>query len=220
MYATAWSGGNRVAPFADLLQRRTADVLHDDVAHRGTCLVGMLDEVDDPNDVLVVDLGKSLGFGSATAIASASRCHQTLEHDPAVVHVAVARQVDPAESAVRDATLNLVLAAHKVAARKLRSERESVPHWVQKPRASRAAVASATDGRVASWFPQSRWSSGTCGSVKIAAAGSPFGTGGIATTPAPRRPRPLPDFGNPIWAARPTRAVELSGALRSPHVAG
>jgi hypothetical protein len=40
----------------------------------------------------------------------------------------------------------------------------------------------------------------------IAATGSPLGTRGIATTPAPRRPRVLADFDDPLRTVRADRA--------------
>jgi hypothetical protein len=53
--------------------------------------------------------------------------------------------------------------------------------------------------------------------VIIAAAGSPFGTRGIATIPAPRRPRALEDFDD---ALRPVRADRALGLLSALAVAG
>jgi hypothetical protein len=64
-----------------------------------------------------------------------------------------------------------------------------------------------------SGLPQNRLPSGTCGLVMIAAAGSPFGMRGIATTPAPRRPRVLADFDDPLRAVRADRALGLLSAL-------
>jgi hypothetical protein len=46
----------------------------------------------------------------------------------------------------------------------------------------------------------------------IAAAGSPFGMRGIATTPAPRRPRALADFDDPVRPVRADRAEPLWAA--------
>jgi hypothetical protein len=40
----------------------------------------------------------------------------------------------------------------------------------------------------------------------IAATGSPLGTRGIATTPAPRRPRVLVDLDDPLRTVRADRA--------------
>ena len=68
--------------------------------------------------------GEDLGGGGSHGVGVAG-VQQTLEHHPAVVHVAVDRQVDPAEAAVRDASLYLVLTADEVAARKLGNERVS-----------------------------------------------------------------------------------------------
>jgi hypothetical protein len=46
----------------------------------------------------------------------------------------------------------------------------------------------------------------------IAAAGLPFGTRGIATIPAPRRPRVLVDIVDPLRADRADRALGLLSA--------
>ena len=56
--------------------------------------------------------------------------------------------------------------------------------------------------------------SGTCGSVRIAATGSPFGMRGISTIPAPRRPRPLPIVDEPVRAVR-TDAVRADGVAEA-----
>ena len=110
----------RVTRVADLLERVPAHVLHDDVADLDACRVVMLDEVVDPDDVRMLHLGQSQGFGLGSGHGvGVAGVHQSLEHDPAVVHVAVDGQVDPAESAVRDTSLNFVLAAHQVPARQL-----------------------------------------------------------------------------------------------------
>jgi hypothetical protein len=47
----------------------------------------------------------------------------------------------------------------------------------------------------------------------MAAAGSPFGTRGIATIPAPRRPRVLVDLPDPLRVDRADRALGLLSAL-------
>jgi hypothetical protein len=57
-----------------------------------------------------------------------------------------------------------------------------------------------------SGLPQNRLPSGTCGSVIIAAAGSPLGMRGMATIPAPSLPRELVDFDEPVRAVRAERA--------------
>jgi hypothetical protein len=61
-------------------------------------------------------------------------------------------------------------------------------------------------------LPQNRLPSGTWGSVRIAAAGSPFGMRGISTIPAPRRPRLLDIVDDPVRAVR-TDAVARLGAV-------
>jgi hypothetical protein len=109
-----------------------------------------------------------------------------------------------------------------------RSPRESlganeyrVPHWVQTPSGhpdwpSRARPTGLWHSRL----PQNRLASGTCGSVMIAAAGSPFGTGGIATIPAPRRPRALADFDDLAGAICTDRAVELPRTVAVAGICG
>ena len=85
-----------------------------------------------------------------------------------------------------------------------------VPHTVQKPSAGPGWPSRA---RPTGWWhsglPQNRLASGTCGSVRMAAAGSPFGTGGIATIPAPRLPRALADGDDAL------RAVRTDGSEKS-----
>jgi hypothetical protein len=49
----------------------------------------------------------------------------------------------------------------------------------------------------------------------IAATGSPLGTRGIATTPAPRRPRVLVDLDDPLRAVRADRADCAVESLRA-----
>ena len=160
-------------------------------------------------------LREGLGFGGGSSHGvGIGGVHQTLEHHPAVVHVAVDRQVDPAEAAVRDASLNFVLAARPDRREKAWARRRIVSRiGQQKPSVAPGCPSlPRPTGSLHSWLPQNRCRSGTCGSVRIAADGSPLGTGGIETTPAPRRPRPVPDFVNPVWAARPGPVAPL-GAL-------
>src|SRR6478672_9640580 len=102
-----------------------------------------------------------------------------------------------------------------------RSPRESlgtneyrVPHWVQKPSARPGCPSCPRPtGRLQSGLPQKRRPSGTCGLARIAAAGSPTGMRGMATTPAPSRPRVLPDFAETARAVVGDRTVELAGAV-------
>ena len=140
-----------VVRLADLLQRRAADVLHDDVADRRASGILVLDEVVDADDVRVFHFGEGqrFGFGGGHGVGVGG-IDQTLEHHPAVVHVAVDRQVDPAESAVRDAAPHLVLPADQVAAGKLGNEREwGSARGAEALRATGRSVARPSDGLVA-----------------------------------------------------------------------
>ncbi len=119
----------RPAPVGDLLERLAADVLHDDVAVQGAGpLVEVLDEVVDPDDVGVLDLGEEAALGDR-------RCHgvlvagvqQALEDDPAVRDGPVDGEVDPAQTAVRQAARHLVLAVDDVPGPQLRHEGVRVP---------------------------------------------------------------------------------------------
>src|SRR5689334_12410452 len=111
---------------AHLLQRLAADELHHDVANRDPRRIRMLDEVVDLDDVRMLDPRERenlrLGHGHRLGIAGVE---QALEHHPAVFDVAVGRQVDPAEAAVRYRALNFVLAADDFTARKLGNKRVS-----------------------------------------------------------------------------------------------
>ena len=96
-----------------LPQRRAADVLHDDEAGLAA---GGFDEVDDLHDPRVRDLREELAFGLHDGeVAFVGRGHHALEHDPAVGHVVVLGQVDPAEAAVGDGAGDFVLAGDEVA---------------------------------------------------------------------------------------------------------
>ena len=97
------------------------------------------------------DLGEreDLGRGGGHRVGVAG-VQQALEHHPAVVHVAVDRQVDPAEAAVRDAALHLVLPADEVAARQLGNERVSrAALGAEALGAPGLSVAAASDGLAA-----------------------------------------------------------------------
>ena len=103
------------AGVADLGQRRPADVGHDDVvgcvfpAH--VVVLDVPDEVVDRDDVGVAELGQELALGAGRGERSrVVRVEDALEHDPAVVDVAVDGEVDPAEAAVRQRAAHLVLA--------------------------------------------------------------------------------------------------------------
>ena len=135
------AGGPRVDQ--DLLERLAADVLHHDVAGRlARPPVRVLDEVVDPHDVRVLDLGQelALGHGRGHRVRVAG-VQQALEHHPAVADVVVPGQVDPAEPAVREAAEHLVLPGHQVAGLQLRAEREPGPavpaEALGQPRAAR-----------------------------------------------------------------------------------
>jgi hypothetical protein len=96
-----------------------------------------------------------------------------------------------------------------------------VPHWVQKP-SVRPGFPSAPrpTGLPQSVLPQNLLPSGTFGSPRIAAAGSPRGTRGITTTPAPRRPRELDERDDPVRAVPVERAVgRLAAVGRDPAAA-
>src|SRR3954469_25728857 len=89
-----------------------------------------------------------------------------------------------------------------------------VPHWVQKP-STRPGLPSPLrpTGLPQSVLPQNRLLSGTLGSVRMAAAGSPFGIRGIETTPAPRRPRVFAHLEAPVRAVPAERAVGRLAAV-------
>jgi len=108
-----------VAPLLEqILQRRPADVLHDDVAR---ALV--LDEIEDLHDVGVLDLGQESAFGQRRRHrVLITGVQQTLEHHPPVRHVVVPGQVDPAQAAVSQAAHHLVLGRDQHARHQLRTE--------------------------------------------------------------------------------------------------
>ena len=91
-------------------QRFTTDIFHDDVADWLAPGIRVFDEVEDLHDRWVRYFGEELPFrhrdGLCLGIAG---MHQTLEHHRSLVDVVVNSQVHPAQSAVRDATLDLVL---------------------------------------------------------------------------------------------------------------
>ena len=85
----------------------------------------MGDEVVDLHDQRVLDLGEELplhdGHRERVLVAGVQ---QALEHHPAVGHVAVAGQVDPAQPAVGEAAGDLVLVGDQVAGLELGREGE------------------------------------------------------------------------------------------------
>ena len=116
--------GDRQLVTPGLLERRSADVLHHDVADRVAVAVGVLDEVVDLHDPRVRHLGQELPLGHRDRLGfGVTGMHQTLEHDGPFVDVVVERQVHPAQPAVRDAALDLVLVGDHVAGNQLRQER-------------------------------------------------------------------------------------------------
>ena len=116
--------GDRQLVAPGLLERRSADVLHHDVADRIAVLVGVFDEVEDLDDPRVRDLGEELPLGHRDRLRlGVTGMHQTLEHDGPLVDVVVEGQIHPAQAAVRDAALDLVLVGDHVAGHQLRQER-------------------------------------------------------------------------------------------------
>ena len=106
-----------------LLQRGAADVLHHDVADRVAVLVVVLDEVVDLDDPGVGHLGQELALGHRDRLGfGVAGVHQPLEHHRPVVDVLVERQVHPAQPAVGDAALDLVLVGDDVPDAQLRHE--------------------------------------------------------------------------------------------------
>ncbi len=106
-----------------VLQRGPAHVLHHDVAG---ALV--LYEVEDLDDVGMLDLGQEspLGHRGLHGV-SVTGVEKALEDDPAVGHVAVAGQIDPAEPAVGQAADDFVLSRSQVPLPQFRAERKGVP---------------------------------------------------------------------------------------------
>ena len=85
----------------------------------------MFDEVVDLDDAGMVHHGEELTFGDGDRLRLLSaRLEQALEHHPPIAHVAVDRQIDPADAAVGDAALDVVLAGHQLAGLQLWRERE------------------------------------------------------------------------------------------------
>ena len=121
--------------------------------------------------------------------SSSPRVEQPLQDDPPVGHVAVAGEVDPAQPAVGEAAADLVLAGDELAGRQLGHERERV---AAAPAEALGAPGRRRPGcarRARRSSPQNRRCSATWGSAITAVAGSLAGTGGISTSPAPRRRR-------------------------------
>ena len=84
----------------------------------------MLDKVEDLHDLRVHDLGEKLPFGHCDGLClGVTGVHQTLENHRTVVDVVVDRQVDPAQTSVRDAALHLVLPGHDISGIQLGQKR-------------------------------------------------------------------------------------------------
>ncbi len=110
----------------DLLERLAAHILHHDVAgHLSGAPVRVLDEVVDPDDIGVLDLGQELplGDGGRHGVGVAG-VQQALQHHPPVADVVVLGQVDPAEAAVGEAAEHLILADDQFSRLQLGAERE------------------------------------------------------------------------------------------------
>ena len=187
--------GDRQLVAPGLLERRSADVLHHDVADRVAVLVGMLDEVVDLDDPRVRHLGEELPLGHRDLLRlGVAGMHQTLEHDGPFVDVVVEGQIHPAQPAVRDAALDLVLVGDHVAGTQLRQERiraaaVRAPALRQRPAVGRrpADRACRSSSRTVSTRPQRDWSSARTADRSRAPAGSPPDrrrAGGSATAPA------------------------------------
>src|SRR5690606_12208802 len=87
--------------------------------------VRVLDEVVDLDDVRVLDVGQIAGLAASRLDrVLVAGVDQAFEHHPAVGHVVVLRQVDPAEAAVGQRAEHLVLATDQLAGLQLRLEVE------------------------------------------------------------------------------------------------
>ncbi len=83
----------------------------------------MLHEVEDLHDARVGHLGEELAFGHRHGLSlGVAEVQQALENHPAVTDIAIDGQIDPAEAAVRDAALHLVLAADQLVRAEKRPE--------------------------------------------------------------------------------------------------
>ena len=92
------------------VERLAADVLHHDVARAPP-----RDEVVDAHDAAVFDAREELALGDRGGDrVGVARAQQALQHDPPVGYRSVAREIDPAETAVREAAHDLVLIADEI----------------------------------------------------------------------------------------------------------
>ena len=122
-------GRQRTALLAERLDRRAVDVLHHDEAFGPA-----LDEVVDADDVGVLHGRQELAFGHGGGRGRfVGRVQQPLEHHPAIEH-GVLGQVDPAQSAVGQAALDLVLVGDDVARLERRDERIGLSAGRTEPR--------------------------------------------------------------------------------------
>ena len=172
----------------------------------------MLHEVVDPHDVGVLDLGEEppLGHRDRKRLLVAG-VQQALEHHPPVGDRPVDREVDPAQTAVRQAAHDLVLAVHHLAGPQLGHKAVRVAALRAEPfRTALALTACPAHRRPAVARLQNRLRSGTSGFSSTAARGSGRGTCGTDTSPAPSRPRAVPPPSRcpncaPIPTETPTR---------------
>ena len=173
-------GGHAI--LEDLLERPTADVLHDDVARAVEAR-----EVVDLEDQRVLHLGEELALGDrGLERVLVAGVQQALEHDVPVGHVAVAGEVDPAEAAVRDAADDFVLAADEIARVQLRRERVRRPALRAEPFGRGRASPSRDRPTGAPHAEQNRFSSAPTGWPARSTAGRGSAPAGTLVMPAPR----------------------------------
>src|SRR5262249_30608928 len=105
------------------------DIFHDDVAgHSAGPGIRMLNEVVDVDDVRMLHLGEEPALGNGSCLRCAVLAvQQALEYDRAPVQVVVNCQVDPAETAMGEATEYLVLVGYHVPGCELGGEGEPRP---------------------------------------------------------------------------------------------
>src|SRR5699024_6734448 len=129
-------------------QRLATHVLHDDETTGDTgTWIGVLGEIDDLDDVGVLDLRQERPFRRRCFVClGVTGVEQALEHDPAIVDIAITRQVDPSETTVGQTAQHLVLATDQVTLGELGAEGELGPTPATKAlRAAGAAVSATAD---------------------------------------------------------------------------
>ncbi len=134
-----------------LFERRAADILHHDVSDGATVAAGMLDKVEDLDDIRMLDLRQepALGHRGGHGVGI-GRVQQALQHHPPVVDLPVDGEIDPAQPAVRQRARDLVLPADQIAAPQLGGEGEAGAAVRAEPLdAARHLVARSADGPVA-----------------------------------------------------------------------